>query len=415
MCSEKLKIAYLAPEIPALSATFVYNEMLTLQEKGISIVSISVHKPGFVVDEPEVGRLAEKTCYLYQQPFWKLIAAHFLQFIRKPLRYIKTVVLVITDCLQVGFFTQVGLGLIYRFCFCAYLSFFLMRCRCNHIHVHFAHIPTDLAMYASKLSGISYSFTSHANDLFERGWLLRQKVKRACFAVTISEFNRRFLQSQGVSTEKVHVIPCGVHSTEFSTRPFRKMGSTVCLGSVGRMVEKKGFDDLLSACRILKDQGFDFRLELVGDGPMLKQLMQQAVDLDLKDMVSFKGALPHTSIHSWLETLDLFILPCKKDSNGDMDGIPVVLMEAMLTGIPVISTKISGIPELIKDGETGGLADANDPYSLAEAVKRICKDELLQELIFRKAVDKVHSQFDIHKNVCQLLTLFKEKCHDKSK
>ncbi len=415
MSQKELKIAYLAPEIPALSATFVYNEILALIKQGISVVAVSVHKPGAAAEGTDISWLVHKTCYLYQQGFWKFAAAHIYQLITSPLRYVRTVLMVLSDILKSGVVTQLGLGLSYRFWVSAYLAFFLKRNQCTHLHVHFAHIPTDLAMYAARLSGIPFSFTAHANDLFERGWLLKEKVERARFAVTISAFNHRFLQQRGAPGEKIHVVHCGVPSAQFTTRPPRKMGNPVCIGALGRMVEKKGFDDLISACRILMSDGFSFHLDLVGDGPLQGCLQEKVRQLCLEEQVYFRGALPHEAVPAWMRKLDLFVLPCKADANGDMDGIPVVLMEAMLSGVPVVSTNISGIPELVENEETGGLAEANNPEDLAGVIRRICNDTNLQAYVCSQAADRVRSQFDLIKNANRLLSLFKENCHDESR
>lgn len=411
--SENLKVAYLAPEIPALSATFVYSEILILMEQGVSVVPMSVHQPKTVARGERVDRLAEKTAYLYCQPFWKLITANLFQLVTAPLRYVGTVLALLCDLVRVGLFTRLAAGLIYRFWFSGYLAFFLKKKQCTHIHVHFAHVPTDLAMYASLLSGIPFSFTSHANDLFERGWLLKKKVERACFAVTISDYNRRFLLSQRALAEKINVIHCGVESEKFNLRQERKIGSMIRIGTLGRMVEKKGFDDLIAACRILEDKGVSFQLELAGDGPLKDRLKERADNLGIENAIHFKGALAHEAVPSWMQALDLFVLPCKVDSSGDMDGIPVVLMEAMMTGVPVVSTNISGIPELVRDGETGGLAQANHPQDLAETIIRICLDEALRRRICRQAEEIVRMKFDLNRNVDRLLSLFKEKCHGK--
>ncbi len=405
------RIAYLAPEIPARSATFVYNEILALEDQGVTVVPVSVHAPADPAEEDHVLPLAQRTACLYGRSRRQLIGAHIALLTAAPWRYAKTLATALADVLHVGPFNRTGMGLLYRFGVSACLAVLLKREGCSHLHVHFAHIPTDLAMYAALLTGVPFSFTAHANDLFERAWLLKQKVRRAMFAITISEYNRRFLYDCGADVRKVHVVHCGVPSATFATRPFRKMRAPVRIGTIGRMVEKKGFDDLISTCRILKDRGFQFRLDLAGDGPLRDRLMKQAAALDLGGWIDFKGAMAHQAVPAWMQNLDLFVLPCKKDRHGDMDGIPVVLMEAMLTGVPVVSTHISGISELVQDGYTGCLASPNQPTVLAEAILRICRDDALAERLCRQAAERVRAQFDLADNTNRLLTLFKEKNH----
>jgi colanic acid/amylovoran biosynthesis glycosyltransferase len=402
----KTKIAYLAPEIPALSATFVYNEILGLEKRGWEIVPISVHVPRSVAQEGKVRGIAARTRYLYREPGWRFIATNIGMLFRGPLRYPRAMFLALGDALRIGLTTHVGMGLLYRFWVASRVAAILKKENCRHLHVHFAHIPTDIAMYASVMSGVPFTFTSHANDLFERGWLLSQKVARARFAATISEHNRRFLMNQGAPAEKIHVIRCGVDAGAFASRPAKSLNEPPRLGTLGRMVEKKGFDTLVQACGFLNTQGNRFHLEIAGDGPLQNDLQERVRSLDLTTMISFLGPLPHDRVPEWLQSLDLFVLPCKKDTRGDMDGIPVVLMEAMLSGIPVISTRLSGIPELVEDENTGLLAQPDDPQELARAIVRLLTDESLRGKIQRNAVLKVQSQFDLLQNVEKLSNLF---------
>jgi len=405
MHEEKFKIAYLAPEIPALSATFVYNEILGLEARGFEIVPLSVHAPKSAAVEDRVKNLGDRTHYLYRQSALIFVLANMKMIIKQPIQYIGTLLAAISDVIHVGIFNRIATGLFYRFLVASHVANMLIKENCRHLHVHFAHIPTDIAMYASKISGISFSFTSHANDLFERGWLLKEKVERAGFAVTISEHNRRFLVEQGSPNHKIHIVRCGVDSDSFKTRGKKELEKHPILGTLGRMVEKKGFDILIHACKILKDKGLAFHLDIAGDGPLMEELEDIVNSLDLSLEVSFRGSLPYGQVPKWLEELDIFVLPCRKDSHGDMDGIPVVLMEAMLSGVPVVSTRISGIPELVEDGQTGILADPDDPNGLALGIRQLLSDENLRTSLCENAIRKVRLEFDLYKNVDNLLKL----------
>ena len=404
----RLKIAYLAPEIPALSATFVYNEILRLEEIGYQIVPLSVHVPLSAAKAEGVEDLRDRTRYLYRTPKGKMLMAHLAVMIRRPVNYFSALWMVLLDAMGMGFTNRIGLGLIYRFFVAGQVARILLEEKCRHLHVHFAHIPTDIAMYASKISGIPFSFTSHANDLFERGWMLGKKVQRSQFAVTISEHNRRFLIERGAPERKIHVIRCGVQASAFSARNERPLGEIPKIGSLGRMVEKKGIDDLIRACKRLKDQGLGFHLEIAGDGPLQRDLQELVIAQGLAAQVIFKGPLDHDQVPQWLKNLDVFVLACKQDSNGDMDGIPVVLMEAMLSGVPVVTTRISGIPELVQDGRSGLLSDPNNPDQLAHAIHRILSDNLLRSDLCREAISHIQNEFDLVKNVEKLATHFKE-------
>jgi glycosyltransferase involved in cell wall biosynthesis len=328
--------------------------------------------------------------------------------IRRPIRYFRTLVTTLADAGQMGLLNRVGMGLLYRFFIAARVARILLREDCRHLHVHFAHIPTDIAMYAAGISAVPFSFTAHANDLFERGWLLEKKVQRARFAVTISEYNRQLIKKRGGAEHKIHVIRCGVDHMAFAARSSRAENPIPKIGTLSRLVEKKGIDDLIRACKILRDRNIAFRFEIAGDGPLLAELQQLADDGDLSAQVHFKGPLSHAQVPQWLQSLDVFALACKKDRNGDMDGIPVVLMEAMLAGIPVISTRISGIPELIEDGRSGLLAEPASSEHLAGAIARLLSDETLYSDLRKNAIAMVQTEFDLSNNVARLNELFKE-------
>jgi glycosyltransferase involved in cell wall biosynthesis len=261
-------------------------------------------------------------------------------------------------------------------------------------------------MYATKMIGASYSVTAHANDLFERGWLLKEKVERSSFFGTISEFNKRFLANQGIDVEKVRIIRCGVDEQQFSPRELKAPNKPFKIGMVGRLVEKKGVDTLIDAVKLVIERGVDVKVEIAGSGPLESQLKQQSASNNLNGVVSFVGALPHNQVVDFIKSLDAFVLPCKKDKNGDMDGIPVVLMEAMLSGVPVISTKLSGIPELIDDKNTGRLVSPNSAEDLSEAIVDIQSNQKQTNDMVTKAIDKVRSEFSIHINSQRLKALF---------
>ncbi len=402
-----MKIAYLAPEIPALSATFVYGEILEMERNGLAVVPVSVHVPGAMAVEEAARGLADRTCYLYRTglPGFLRDAGALLR--ENPSRFLRTLICAVTDSLHAGALNRVAAGLVYRFLAAATAARILMARGCSHIHAHFAHVPTDIAMYASLLAGIPFSFTAHANDIFVRAWLLDVKVKRSAFAVAISAYNREFLKAKGAPAEKIHVVHCGVDPAAFVPRTPPEPHQGIRIGSLGRMVDKKGFDVLIRACRVLKDSGTGFTLELAGDGPLREELARYACSLGLAAEVAFPGPLGHDAVPAWLKRLDAFVLPCRRDHEGDMDGIPVVLMEAMLSGVPVVSTRISGIPELIEDRVSGYLADPEDAFGLASAVREAAADALHRDRIASNAIARVKDRFDLSRNARTLAGLFR--------
>jgi glycosyltransferase involved in cell wall biosynthesis len=405
-----VKIAYLAPEIPALSATFVYNEILQLEQMGAEVLPFSVHRPFSEVTNNKLDDLKRKVIHIYERSKLSVLWSHIRILIKHPRNYWATLKIIVADMLQQGLFTRNALALAFRFFYAGFVADVLIENKSQHLHVHFAHVPTDIAMYAASLSGITFSVMAHANDLFERGWLLKQKVERSAFFATISEFNIGYLAENEVDTGKVCIIRCGVTPDQFSPRNNFISQQPVKIGVVGRLVEKKGIDTLIKAIAALKKQGRSIKLFIAGSGPLKENLAGLANKYDLKDNedVIFLGAIAHSQVADFIKSLDVFVLPCKKDENGDMDGIPVVLMEAMLSAVPVVSTSLSGIPELIINQKTGLLVQPDNPKELEEAILNIVDNDELRTNIIENAVSKVKTEFSLSENTNKLNVLFQK-------
>ena len=398
-------IAYLAPEIPSISGTFVYKEILTLQDKGIKVVPISIHKVETIVEEKRIKELAKNTIYLYRQSLITALIGSMVFFLKEPISYLNTLLMVFRD-IYISRITQLSSWkLLYQFVYASIAAKAIRENDCQYLHIHFAHVPTQIGMYASSLTKVPFSFTSHANDIFENNFLLKQKIERAKAAVTISEYNYRFLSERGINADKLKIVRCGIDPSDRHFVPKSKISGVPAIGSLGRLIEKKGMDDTILALSKLHQQGIDFRLEIGGDGPLNDYLKEIVKQHDLTDKIEFKGAIPNDRVYDWLKNLDIFVLACKEDSKGDRDGIPVVLMEAMLVGVPVISTSISGIPELIQNEQSGFLAQPSDPESLASTIDKVLHWSDLAG-ITQEARNKVTGEFELKNNVDRLLTVF---------
>lgn len=398
-----MKIAYLAPEIPALSATFVYNEILQLQKMGDDILPFSVRKPNQAASDKVLDGLRKNTVFVYENKKYRVLIDHFILLARKPIFYAKAFGFLIKDIISIGIFSRNGLGLLYRFFYAASITCKLLEHKCQHIHAHFAHVPGDLAMYAATMAGIKFSITAHANDIFERGWLLHEKAERAAFFATISEFNKIYLAKLGVNTEKIIIVRCGVDFELFDRRKFETLKDTLHIGAVCRLVEKKGIDTLIRAAAKLKHLEADFVIYIAGTGPLETELRDLTKQLDLSSaQVRFLGAMSHDQVSEFIKSLDIFVLPCKCDVNGDMDGIPVALMEAMALGVPVISSELSGIPELVINNQTGLLIQANDEQALADAILIMANNAELRGRLIENALNKVKTEFSLQINTQRL-------------
>lgn len=400
--SDIIRLMYLAPEVPALSATFVYNEILALKALGYPISIVSVHKPENSIDKSTATLLGHVSNLYTENVIHKLFCL-FKIILNKPQQFFSALRLLIRDILSIGLFSRNSLGLCYRFFASTSLAVKIIENDIQHLHVHFAHVPTDIAMYAAKLTNIEFSIMAHANDIFQRGWLLKEKIERCKFFATISEYNQQYLSQFTKTKDKLKIIHCGVDQHKFITRKQQPKNSKYIFGFLGRLVEKKGVHILLQSITKLKETNNNFELQIVGDGPEKEQLFSIMENKHIEQHVNFLGKMPNSEVSKWLANLNCFVLPCVKDVNGDMDGIPVSLMEAMLMGVPVISTTISGIPELIIDDETGFLAKTESVEDLVEKMIQTmtCNPQKI-DLITDNAVKHVIKHFDINKNAIKL-------------
>jgi glycosyltransferase involved in cell wall biosynthesis len=399
-------IAYLAPELTALSATFIYEELGDVEKAGFSVIPVSVHRT--TNPARALQALEQRTRFLYCKPTLNDLRSsvrgmtHMLLHGRTALRW------VFSDIINNEVSLTQRLKLLYQFLVASKLAGILVENRCSHLHVHFAHVPTQLGMYAAAMADTPFTVMAHANDIFERGSLLREKVERAKMVFTISEYNRNHLLRKGADRKKITLLRCypqlksGMFRLDYSASPPYR------LGTLGRLVEKKGIAYTLHAVSLLKAEGFDLHLSVAGDGPLRGALEQLSQSLGLSSNVEFIGDIDHAQVGEWLMHLDVFALACCKDQNGDMDGIPVALMEAMKTGVPVVSTNLSGIPELVIQESTGLLAQPADPADLARQIASLLSSENLRASLGRAGRQHVLQEFSQEKNIAKLVQFFKK-------
>lgn len=257
-----------------------------------------------------------------------------------------------------------------------------------------------------ELTGISYSFTAHAWDIWKNNEMLPIKIQDAKFIATISNFNKKLLSKDIASQDidKINIVHCGIDVEKFNfaePKPYETMN----IISVGRFVEKKGFTYLLDACYQLLEKGIKLNCTFVGNGPLWEEIDERVKALKLENHVQLPGAMPQKKLQEKFRRSDLFVLPAVKASNGDLDGIPVVLMEAMALGIPVISTSVSGIPELINHKESGLLVKEKDVAELAEAIQIFTKFSDTNIQYAKAARQKIEQEFNIKKSASLMAKL----------
>ena len=294
-----------------------------------------------------------------------------------------------------------------------YLGRHMEREGITHIHAHFTINAASIALMLARLLGISFSFTAH-NIFFIDRVLLKEKVREAHFIVAISDFSRRYLlglipddnNKNRTMTDKVHIVHCGLSPDKFAPSAKRAENPVPVIMFVAQLSERKGAPVLVEACKILVERGRRFRCIIFGDGPRRALLKEMVAAYDLEQVIDLMGAVFQEELREHLARADIFALPCITASNGDMDGIPVSLMEAMSMEIPVVSTYLSGIPELIQNGENGILVEEKDATALANALERLLDDEELRIQLGKNGRRKVMRDFNIDSNADQLATLF---------
>jgi glycosyltransferase involved in cell wall biosynthesis len=273
------------------------------------------------------------------------------------------------------------------------------------LHAHWATYPSTVAWALSRMSGIPFSFTAHAHDIFVDDQLLAPKLADASLAVTISEFNVRHLGRWGASAlgERLQVVHCGVDLAELPPRLDGREARRLL--SVGRLDPIKGFDTLLRALGKLRREGVDFHCTVVGEGPERGWLEAILRAEGLEDHVALVGARPQEAVREALYGAAIFLMPSVTTPEGNQDGIPVALMEAMATGAAVVATRVSGLPELVEDGVNGLLVPPRDADALAGAVRRLLEDADLRRRLGTVAHETVARRFDARKEADRLLAL----------
>ena len=281
-----------------------------------------------------------------------------------------------------------------------------------HFHAHFAHSPTSVAMFASRLSGIPFSFTAHAKDIYTSdARQIREKMALSRFVVTCTEYNRRHLIGIAAGGRTpVYRVYHGIDLALFENSQERKMPEMPYrIMTIARIVPKKGLKTVCRALRILKDQGIRFQHTLIGDGDDRDKILSFIAALGLKNECRWLGTLPHESVVAHYREADLFVLGCEIAENGDRDGIPNVYIEAMAMGVPVVGTRVSAVPELISDGRSGLLVPPGSPEELAGAMQRLLVDQPLRACVIAEGRERVRRDFDNRRLVRRLGEIYRRE------
>ena len=409
-----MRVAYVIPAWPPLaSQPFVVNEMVEVQAAGHELSVLGLYRgttPAVRHATYERLRPAHVLPAAMIDPLTVLLALWTCCW--RPLRVVTTLAGLhraaggnVWAHLKLFAVTPKALAAAWR----------LSRLGVEHVHAHFANQTADCAGIAASVAGISFSFTAHAYDIYQstprqRNDTLGWKLRRVARAFAVSDFATRLLRRYlpAADAERVRTAYVGIPMELFRAEPTPPTDSPLRLLTVARFCEKKGLDTLIDAAGVLRDRGVRFELVLFGDGPLRAALTERARALRLDGHVRFGGAVPQEEIARQMRACHVFVLACRRDRHGDMDGIPTVFMEAMATGRPVVSCAISGIPELVRDGDTGVIVPPDDPAALADALTRMAGDAELRVQLGRRARALVEQQHDQRTNARRMIALLAE-------
>ena len=375
-------VAYLTKRFPRLSETFILDEILGLERSGVPLHVFALADPGEGVVQPDSARVQRPVTYLRAQGgvgahiahAWGTLAAHAHLIARRPARYLRVAGYVLLKRHQVSTLRHLVEA--------GRLADALEAENVGHLHAAFAHGPASVAYLVHLLTGLPFSFAAHAKDLYVSAPdLLARRIAASEFVLVCSESAAATLRGiAGAEASKVILAPHGVDTSRFhpagAARDAVGAGSLAVL-AVGRLTDKKGFPVLIQAVAALRASGRNVTCRIVGSGSLRGELVAQASQLGVGDLVEFVGSLTQQEVAVEHRTADIFVQSSVILADGDRDGIPNALLEAVASGVAVVATAVGGIPEVVSDGVNGLLVPANDPAALADALCRLHDDPAL--------------------------------------
>jgi colanic acid/amylovoran biosynthesis glycosyltransferase len=388
------RVAYVVKRYPRFSETFIVNEILAHEKAGLELEIISLYPPNDTHFQNALSKVRAPVTYLSASG---LKAVEFWSALKQANRVVP------------GLYSRLSHSQheepseVYQ---AALLAKAVREKNIDHLHAHFASTATSVARLASYFADVPYSFTAHAKDIFHESVQpneLSQKLLDASAVITVSDYNVKFLQ-ENYRAYRLHRIYNGLDLETFSFEaPVQR--SPLIVG-VGRLVEKKGFLDLLEACALLAKRGLTFCCEIIGDGEERALLEGRIKSLALENHVRLLGARPQQEVIAKIQEASVFALPCVVGEDGNRDGLPTVLLEAMALGTACVSTDVTGIPEILRHEETGLQVLQRDPLASANALERLLLDSELRLRLAVNARGLIEKEFDIERNAAKLREVF---------
>jgi colanic acid/amylovoran biosynthesis glycosyltransferase len=393
------QFAYLFERFPSFGQTFCYREVEEFYRQGITPPIFSIRNPK---DEPAQDWDPRVVSHVHYLPEEK----ELLQEIHRASKTRKLSAEIIAALDEWGRRTD-----FLRLYQAAYIGLRLQEEGISHVHAHFAGMAARTAFWIAKFFPVTFSFTAHANDIFaprnfEIG--LDKLIAAARLIITETDFSEKFLRERFPKrADRIHRVYNGLNLAEFGRATFT--GRPPLIVAIGRLIPKKGFANLIRSCALLVERGRSFRCEIFGEGPLANQLRGQIEELSLDEVVQLPGPKPQHALRKRLVSSSLFVLPSVPEAEGGMDNLPTVIMEAMATGLPVVSSSIGGIPEMVIENETGFLVQPEDAVALADAIEKIINDRSLGQRLGEAGYERAETLFSIGKNMRQLCTLLDQK------
>jgi colanic acid/amylovoran biosynthesis glycosyltransferase len=408
--TRNIRVGYLASHYPAVSHRFLLREIQALRRCGIEVETLSIHRAPAAELLSEADREEGRRTYAVWPPqVLALVRSHLTALLRQPARYLDTLVFALRRA-NPG--VRGRLRGLFHFAESIAIWDVARRRGVRHIHASFADSASDAALLATRFAdgAWSWSLAIHGPVEFEDLSLnrLAEKVNAARFTVAISDFGRSQLMTLAAEErwKDIHVVHCGIDPAECVVAPRSLQGEEPEILCVGRLIQRKGQSLLIEAVAALGERGVPARLTVVGDGPTRGHLEALARTIGVKDRVRFAGAVGHDEIVRLLRAADIFCLP------SFSEGVPVVLMEAMAHSLPVVTTQIMGIPELVENGDNGLLVAPGRVDVLVDALAYLAADPELRDRLGARGREKVLSEFDVNTSARQLEALLVEALDD---